>query len=264
LALAAAGLLAGVLGATSPVVAKDKAVEDSLSKLLTSAQGRIAAGQADSAFALLRRRLLEEVQAMATSPPHPLDDRLTRGLVLTAEAAGKPWEGMSAILAVLPLRPSEPRLHIALGELELGRGRLEPAIRHFERALLLDDHEVDALGGFGQARGTLGGIEPGKQYFNQLIQARPQEPAARFGKGMMLLESGAVDEALSDLSWAIGLDAGEWRFNRAYARARARQGKVDEATKAYQQAIRALKQSGDPLMAERVALELGALKAGKS
>jgi tetratricopeptide (TPR) repeat protein len=247
-----------------PASAKDKAVDDSLTKLLASAQGRIAAGQADSAFALLRRRLFEEVQAMATTPPHPLDERLTRGVVLTAEAAGKSWEGMSAILAVLPLRPAEPRLHIALGELELGRGRSEPAIRHFERALLLDDHEADALGGFGQARGKTGGIEPGKQYFDQLILARPQEPATRYGKGMMLLESGAIDDALTDLRWAIGLDANEWRFQRAYARAQARQGHVAEATKAYQQAIRALKQAGDPLMAERLTSELGALKTGKS
>jgi tetratricopeptide (TPR) repeat protein len=247
----------------APSAAKDKAVEDSLAKLLARAQGRIAAGQADSAFALLSRRLFEEVQAMENSPPHPLDERLTRGVVLTAEAAGKPWEGVSAIEAVLPLRPSEVQLHIALGELELGRDRPESALRHFERALLIDDHHPDALGGFGRARGTLGGIESGKRYFDLLIQARPLEASARYGKGVMLLNAGAIEDALTDIRWAIGLEAEEWRYHRELARARAHEGKIEEATKAYQQAIRELKNLGDPLAAERVAGELAAARTGK-
>jgi len=263
LALAAAGLLAGVLGATSPVVAKDKAVEDSLSKLLTSAQGRIAAGQADSGFALVRQELFTVVQGMTNAPPHPLDERLTRGLVLTAQAAGKPWEGVSAIESVLPLRPSEIQLHLALGELELGRDRPETALRHFERALLLDDHSADALGGFARARGTLGGIEPGKRYFDQLIQSRPQEGAPRYGKGLLLLSSGSATDALTDLRWAIGLDRSNWRFERAYGEALAKEGQRDQAGQAYERAIQGLKQQGDPLMADRVASELSALKSKK-
>jgi len=244
--------------------AKDKSGGDALADLLGRAKGRIAAGQADSAFSLLRQELFEEVQGMSNAPPHPLDDRLTRGVVLTAQAAGKPWEGVAAIESVLPIRPGEIQLHIALGELELGRGRPEPALRHFERALLLDDHSPDALGGFARARGQIGGIEPGKRYFDQLIQARPQEGSPRYGKGLLLLSSGTASDALTDLRWALGLDNQEWRYERAYGLALSKGGQREDAAKAYQRAIDALKRKGDPLMADRVASELAAVKSGKS
>jgi Flp pilus assembly protein TadD len=261
LRFAAFAFLAALLA--HPAAAKDAAPNDPLAKLLANAHSRIAAGQADSAFSMLRRRLFEEVQGMASAPPHPLDERLTRGVVLAAQAAGKPWEGVSAMQTLLPLRPGEIQLHLALGQLELGRGRPESALRHFERALLIDDHEPAALAGFGQARGTLGGIEPGKKYFDQLIQARPQEGGARYGKGVMLLQAGETADALTDLRWAIGLDTKEWRFNRACGQALAKSGNMGEATKVYQQAIKTLKEQGDPLMAERLNGELTALRSGK-
>lgn len=254
-------MLAGT--AASPVGAKDKPGGDALADLLGRAKGRIAAGQADSGFALVRQELFTVVQGMTNAPPHPLDERLTRGLVLTAQAAGKPWEGVSAIESVLPLRPSEIQLHLALGELEMGRGRPEKALRHFERALLLDDHSADALGGFARARGSIGGIEPGKRYFDQLIQSRPQEGGPRYGKGLLVMNSGSPTDAMTDLRWAIGLDNSNWRFERAYGEALAKEGQRDQAGQAYERAIKALKQQGDPLMADRVANELATLKSKK-
>ena len=253
-------LLAGLAASSS---AKEKSGGDALADLLGRAKGRIAAGQADSAFSLLRQELFEEVQGMSQTSPHQLDERLTRGVVLTAQAAGKPWEGVSAIETVLPMRPGEVQLHLALGELEMGRARPEWALRHFERALLLDDHSADALGGFARARSAIGGIEPGKRYFDQLIQARPQEGAPRYGKGLLLLDADSPADAMTDLRWAIGLGQGEWRFERAYGQALALNGQRDDAVKAYQRALDALKKGGDPLMADRVASELAALKSGK-
>ena len=81
---------------------------------------------------------------------------------------------------------------------------------------------------------------------------------------MLLLASGATADALTDLRWAVGLNPGEWRFHRAYARVRAQQGNLEDAKKSYQDAITVLKQAGDPLMAERIAGEMKALRTGKS
>jgi tetratricopeptide (TPR) repeat protein len=257
-------LLAAVTAIPAPCAAKETAAaKDSIAKLLGRAQGLVADGRADSALALLSRELTAGAKpsGSAASPTQAIDHRLARGVVSTAQSAGTPVAGVAAFMSLLPHRAGDPEVHVALGELELGRGRPEVALRHFERAMLLNDDLPTALGGYSRARANLGTIEPGVSDYDKLSQARPSKAAPRFGKGVLLLESGQLDGAMKELKWAIGLEEQNWLYNYEYGRALERQGKKDLATRQYETALKQVKEIGDPLTAGQVE---AALRASRS
>jgi len=248
-ALAAVSWIA--LAAPSPVAAKD--VKDDTSRLLGQAQKLVAAGQADSALSLLRPPILRGAG----------DGRLERGLVETALAGGIPELGVGVIEESLRLRPGDLNLHIALGELELGRQRPEVAVRHFQRAIIIDSASPAAIGGFARARARQGtDIQPAISYLDKLAQLRPGTPVPRYGMGVLLAETGRVEESLTEFRWAIGLEENSWFFECDYGRALLAQGNEKVGLEHLEKAQRLVAESGDPVTAERIAAEIRARQGG--
>src|SRR5688572_14097194 len=159
-----------LLAASASPAKETSIAKDSTAKLLERAQSLVADGRADSALALLSRELIAVAGVSGSgTPTSAIDERLARAVVSTAQAAGTPINGVAAFMSLLPQRAADPQVHISLGELELGRGRPEVALRHFERAMLLNDDLPAALGGYSRARAKLGTIEPGVRYYDKLI-----------------------------------------------------------------------------------------------
>ena len=264
--LALLALLLATLAAPAPSSAKETpAAKDPIAKLLARAEDLIAKGEADSALAILSRELTASAQSNpGGSPSRPIDERLARAVVSTAQTAGTPVEGVAAFMSLLPHKTGDPQLHVGMGELELGRGRPEVALRHFERAMVLNDDLPGALGGYSRTRATLGTIEPGVRYYDKLIQARPSKAAPHFGKGVLLLESGQLEDAMKELKWAVGIDEQNWLYAYEYGRALDRQGNKDMAVREYEAAIKHAKAIGDPLAAKRVDEALRATRSKKS
>jgi tetratricopeptide (TPR) repeat protein len=248
-ALAAASWL---IAPPSPAHAA-KELKDDTSRLLGQVQKIAAAGQADSALSLLRSRIILG----------PGDGRLERALVATALEGGMPWVGVQVIEESLRLRPDDLNLHVALGEIELGRGRPDVAVRHFQRALVINSASPAALAGFGRARARQGtDIEPAISYLGKLAKQRPGTPEPRYGKGVLLLEAGRVEESLTEFRWAIGLDENNWYYERDYGRALLRLGNAKGGIEHLEKAKRLVVESGDPLTADRIAAEIRALPGG--
>jgi len=247
-------ILAGCHAATSNKststgeTAAARSTGDPIAGILLHVRDLLDAGQADSAIAVLRPRLLASA---------PMDPRLVRAMVITYGAAGLYRDGMRIIDDLILFRSSDVNLHMARGEIELQRHRPEVALRHFQRAILIDDASPEATGGFGRCRALTGGnIDPALAFFDKLIKAKPTSPAARYGKAVLLLESGRVEEAVEDLRWVIGLNDELWQVERDYGRALVRLSNRQGAIEHFEKAVRLLDGAGDPLMAERVAGEL--------
>jgi tetratricopeptide (TPR) repeat protein len=231
-----------------------KEVKDDTSRLLIQVQKLVAAGQADSALSLLRPPIIQG----------PGDGRLERAVVTAALDGGIPHLGMAVIEESLRLRPGDSNLHVALGELELGRRRPDVAVRHFQRALIIDSASPAALRGFARARAKQGtDIEPAIDYLTKLARQKPATPEPRYGKGMLLFEAGRVEESLTEFRWAIGLDENNWYYERDYGRALRNQGNEKGGIEHLEKARRLVAESGDPLTAERIAAEIRALPGGK-
>jgi Flp pilus assembly protein TadD len=226
---------------------------DPIAATLLHVRDLLDAGQADSAAAVLRPQVIASV---------PLDPRLARAMVTAYDAAGLHREAVRMIDDLILLRPGDVNLHAARGEIELKRHRPEVAVRHFQRAILLDESSPEAMGGFGRSRAHTGGaIEPALTFFDKLIRAKPTIPAVHYGKAVLLLESGRVDEAVDNLRWVVGLyesgsNEGMWQAEREYGRALVRLSNRTGAVEHFEKAVRLLDEAGDPLMAERVAEEL--------
>jgi tetratricopeptide (TPR) repeat protein len=238
---------AGLVLLPSPAAAGD--VKDDTSRLLGQAQKLAAAGQADSALALLRPPILRSAG----------DGRLERGLVESALWGSIPALGVLVIEEALRQRPGDVNLHLALGELELGRQRPEVAVRHFQRAIIIDSMSPAALGGFARARGRQKtDTAPAIAYLDKLAKERPGTPQPRYGKGVLLAEAGQVAASLTEFRWAIGLDEQNWIFERDYGRALLAQGNDKGGHEHLEKARRLVAASGDPLTAERIAAEIRA------
>jgi tetratricopeptide (TPR) repeat protein len=253
-ALLGAGLLSVIwLIAPFGTLATAKDVKDDTSHLLGQVQKIAGAGQADSALSLLRSRIILG----------PGDGRLERALASIALDGGMPWAGVLVLEESLRLRPDDVNLHVALGEIELGRGRPDVAVRHFQRALVINSASPAALAGFGRARARQDtGIESAISYLSKLAKQRPGTPEPRYGKGVLLLEAGRVEESLTEFRWAIGLDENNWYYERDYGQALLRLGNEKSAIEHLERAKRLVAQGGDPLTADRIAAEIRALAGG--
>ncbi len=247
----AAVLVAAAMAAGPPAHPARGATQDETARLLKQVQDLVASGLADSALALLHPQVLAG----------PDDGRLERAVVTAALDGGIPWIGVRVIEDCIPLRPSDINLHTALGDLELGRQRPDVAVRHFQRALIIDNISPASVGGFARARARQGtDIAPAIEYFDAVAQQKPGTPEPRYGKAVLLSEAGRLEESMTEFRWAIGLDSKNWYYERDYARALARMGNTAGAVEHFEKAKRLLEDAGDPMTAAQVESELRAAR----
>lgn len=125
--------------------------------------------------------------------------------------------------AVLKRSPAFYPSEAALGYLEFARKHYEPALEHFDRALTMQATYVPALVGRGESL---------------LALSREPEALAAFESAVTL------DSTLVEIGWRVEvLRARAAQENVAAARRAAQAGRLDEAARAYEQAIAASPES---------------------
>ncbi len=128
----------------------------------------------------------------------------------------------SLLIEAVARRPEDPRLHSAIGHLDLVRQRPNHAVRRYLAAVDLAPHHDEARLGLGVTLARLASLEPDPfkerrlqlRAIAQLAAVRPSAPerlAADYGRAVLLAEVGRTDEARRVAAGYLARDpASEW------------------------------------------------------
>jgi adenylate cyclase len=97
-------------------------------------------------------------------------------------------------------------VHDALGELYLRTGRIDDAVRAFERALLVNRNDVPALTGLGDAYLNLQRLADAEQRYREAIGLQPGNWRTYNSLGNFLYTSGRYEEAAAAYREIVALD----------------------------------------------------------
>lgn len=127
---------------------------------------------------------------------------------------GRLAEGVELARRALKIEPKFAPAHDLIGVAQLGLGRNELALNHFDRAVAANPAFAEAW--FNRARVllSLNRRAQAVESFDKAIALNPDHMLARYGRGVALMFDDRNTQALSDFSAAIGLDP---RFPLAHA-----------------------------------------------
>lgn len=108
--------------------------------------------------------------------------------------------------AVLQKNELNPQAHNNLGLLYRDKGLLDDAVRHFQRALLIDARYVTARNNLGVALLGLGRIEEATSEFRRVLTQQPRNVDAMVNLALAEKSAGRPGVAMETLVRAIGLD----------------------------------------------------------
>lgn len=119
----------------------------------------------------------EHLQRAIALNPQAVPPRLT--LAVMRRALGRAAEAETLLLALLEQHPREALIHHAMGHTQAALGRLEPAVRHYSEAVVLDP----SLGGSRQrlvfALVALGRMDQALRQLREWMEQEPDNPAPR-------------------------------------------------------------------------------------
>ena len=124
-----------------------------------------------------------------------------------------------------------------LGIALAARGRLDEAIQHFDRALLLKPDDVKADLNLGAAWARQGNLLEAVQHFERALQLEPDYPEAHCNLGNALAAQGRLDEAIQHYERALQLKPDDAEVHYNLGKALAAQGKLDEAVRHFERAL---------------------------
>ena len=188
-----------------------------------------AAGRFEEATALLDRAI-EEDGAHAG-----LRNALGNALL----KAGDPKAAADAFAKARSLIPEDPRYAYNAGLAQFRLGDLESSIEHFLAALDINPFYSEARYNLALAFSRAGRLKRAEDEYRRIVDAVRGKvgQTARFNLGVILMQSGRLDEALEAFAGVLYLDAShiDARFNRALLLARL--GSDEEAKEQYRRLL---------------------------
>ena len=100
----------------------------------------------------------------------------------------------------------DPITHYNMGLLMSVTGRLNEAVKEYERALTLDPMHVDARGNLAIVLARQGRLDSAVRELTTLVERDPENASARTNLGLVLLQQGHADQARPQLEEALRLD----------------------------------------------------------
>jgi tetratricopeptide (TPR) repeat protein len=100
----------------------------------------------------------------------------------------------------------DPVTHYNMGLLMSVTGRLNEAVKEYERALMLDPMHGDARGNLAIALARQGRLDRAVRELMTLVERDPENASARTNLGLVLLQQGRADQARPQLEEALRLD----------------------------------------------------------
>jgi Flp pilus assembly protein TadD len=124
-----------------------------------------------------------------------------------------------------------------LGTALLGKGQVDEAILHCEKAVHMRPTDPDALVSLGNALFQKGRIDEAITHYQEAIRARPDHFLARYSLGRALLEKGELDGAIQVCQSALLLAPSDADCHTTLAIALEETGNPAEAVSHYQKAL---------------------------
>lgn len=135
----------------------------------------------------------------------------------------------------------DPASAIALSNLGAAlraQGRLDEAVEHSRRALLLKPDLPEANLNLALARGGQGRVAEAEGYFRRVLELRPRSVPAHSGLGSILEAQGRLDEAFVHFHLALKIDPRSAGAHNDLGVALARSGRVADALAEFSEAVR--------------------------
>jgi protein O-mannosyl-transferase len=156
---------------------------------------------------------------------------------------GRFAEGETHVRRAIALRPDRPGPHENMGTITLAQGRAREAEEHFRRAATLQPDRAGSRNALGVALASQGRDREAEAEFQEAARLSPRLVDAPANLGVLYMRQGRFEEALAPLRRALALDGGRagvradlGRALRGRAIELAREGRLDEAARLWQEA----------------------------
>jgi len=134
--------------------------------------------------------------------------------------------------------PQKARPHISLGVALQEQGYLDDAVKHYEKALNIDNEDEMAHYNLGIALKKQGRTEDSIKHYMEAVHINPDYGKAHYNLGNAIKKQGRLDDAVKHYMEVLRIDPDYERAYFSLGIALKKQGRVDEAIKHYRKAVR--------------------------
>ncbi len=154
-------------------------------------------------------------------------------------AAGKHAEAAKILEDAVANRANDPDLLAALGDVYVGMGKPDLALKQYERAAALDLRNVSALVGMAQVYSKKGLWRKAIAAYQRAAETAPDQPAIRVALARAYLENGSLNRALEEYNAALELDPDNGAIHTGLGDVYRKKGDEDRAKRKYIAATKA-------------------------
>lgn len=153
--------------------------------------------------------------------------------IMLSKAAGDKQKKSAAIKQLLAKNPNHPEANVELGNEQMLRRNFSQSRLYFEKALVGDPENEDALSGYGQALYYLGEDKESIATFNHVLEVNPENSTAYSFLGKLAAEDENYKVAADNVAKAIEIDQNVFDYWLDYGQYLRYQGKFAEAEEAW-------------------------------
>jgi len=137
----------------------------------------------------------------------------------------------------LARNPNSSLAHNNLGNLFLRNGRMDEAVKQFQKALEIEPRYALAHNNLGAAFYQLGRMDEAVTHYQQALEIEPRFAQAHNNLGIVLFEKGQVDEAIAHFQKALAVQPNNARIYNNFGKALLKKGETDGALRCFQKAV---------------------------
>jgi len=170
-------------------------------------------------------------------------DAIAQAKSLCAE--GKHAEAAKVLEDAIASHPNGPHLLAALGDVYVGMGKPNLALKQYERAAALDLRNVSALVGMAQIYTQKGLWQKAVAAYQRAAEVAPNQAEIRIALARAYLENGSLKRALEEYNTALELDPDNGAIHTGLGDVYRKQGDENRAKREYIAATKAGRPDAD-------------------
>ncbi len=158
-------------------------------------------------------------------------------LAVILRGRGQVDEAIAHLQKALEIQPAFAEAHNNLGNALLQHGQIEEALAHFQRAFEIEPNNAPAHGNLGSAFLQKGQVDDAIAQFQQALQAQPNHVELLNNLAYALLRKGRVEEAMVYFQRALQISPDFADAHNNLANLLLQKGRVQEAIDHYRKAL---------------------------